>query len=554
MLEPGEKFARELRGAEDRLRATGLSGRNAFLALVRSLSARLGIPDRLWPEGPDADPVAGLDQIPLTADLDLFGLAYERFFADLFKGQKGQYFTPRPLVELMADLAEVGPRDRVLDPTCGSGGFLLAALDRGADIDGIDVDSDLVSLARLNLALHGANPRAVRQGNFFLEEEGTWSVILANPPFSVSIRDPKILERFSLGREREQVNSDRLFLEAAWKCLSPNGRLCTVLPYSVLVNASAKEDRKWLEERFVRRAVIGLPEGTFRPFGGTSTRACVLLLQKRPARVDKQLVAEVRSPGFDPRRKDYRRCEPDELATLRLFLRGVDWKGALWVEPGGPWAPTRHLEQSSMAAGVPVVRFGSLAQMALRRVDPSARPEESFCEVDLADLDKSTGEVSRARKRRGSDFKEGQGKVLFSEGDLLFGRMRPGLNNVGVASRPDDALPEQMLGSGEWVPFRPTREPYFALLALRSSFVREQLQTTGGQTRPRAKVEDLPRLRVPDPGPQARARLDEALAEVHRERLRWKKRLLVLERLYKEFGEGIRTQPELLEALDALDQ
>jgi hypothetical protein len=192
--------------------------------------------------------------------------------------------------------------------------------------------------------------------------------------------------------------------------------------------------------------------------------------------------------------------------------------------------------------------------MALERVDPSATPEESFSEVDLADLDKNTGEVSRARKRRGSDFKEGQGKVLFSEGDLLFGRMRPGLNNVGMASRPDDELPEQMLGSGEWVPFRPSREPYFALLALRSSFVREQLQTTGGQTRPRAKVEDLPRLRVPDPGPQARKMLDEALAEVHRERLRWKKRLLVLERLYEEFGQGLRTQAELIEALDAIDQ
>ena len=174
--------------------------------------------------------------------------------------------------------------------------------------------------------------------------------------------------------------------------------------------------------------------------------------------------------------------------------------------------------------------------------------------MDLADLDKNTGEVSRARCRRGSDYKEGQGKVLFSEGDLLFGRMRPALNNVGIASRPGDGLPKRMVGSGEWVPFRAPKEPYFALLALRSSFVREQLQTTGGQTRPRAKVEDLPRLRVPDPGAPARARLDEALGKVHRQRLQWKRRLLEIEQLYEEFGQGVRTETELIEALDALDQ
>ncbi len=128
MVEPGERFASALRDAEERLRATGLSGRAAFLALTRHLCGRLGVAAALWPEGPDATEAAGLHKIPLAADLDLFGLAYERFFSDLFKGQRGQYFTPRPLVELMADLASVGPRDRVLDPTCGSGGFLIAAL------------------------------------------------------------------------------------------------------------------------------------------------------------------------------------------------------------------------------------------------------------------------------------------------------------------------------------------------------------------------------------------------------------------------------------------
>ena len=87
MLEPGERFARELRNAEERLRATGLSGRGAFLALTRHLCERLGLPDSLWPEGPDAPEIAALHKIPLASDLDLFGLAYERFFTDLAQTQ-----------------------------------------------------------------------------------------------------------------------------------------------------------------------------------------------------------------------------------------------------------------------------------------------------------------------------------------------------------------------------------------------------------------------------------------------------------------------------------
>ncbi len=553
-MEPGELFARELRGAEDRLRAAGLSGRGAFLALTRHLSGRLSLPEHLWPDGPDAPSVARLEQIPLAADLDLFGLAYERFFTDLFKGQKGQYFTPRPLVELMADLAEVGPRDRVLDPTCGSGGFLVAGMDRGADVDGVDVDPDLVSLARLNLALHGGNPKAVQQGDFFRNPpEDTWDVILANPPFSVPVEDPDTLAGFELAGSRTRVVSDALFLEAAWRRLVPNGRLCTVLPYSVLVNPTAKPIRDWVDAHFVRRAVVALPEGVFRPFGGTATRACVLLLQRRPARVTDMLVADIEHPGFDPSRKDYRRCEPDQLAALRLSLRGVPFERSIRVDAGGAWAPSDHLRKESVGASVSRVRFGSLAHMEVNRLDPSAEPGEAFTEVDLSDLDKETGEVSGARVRQGADFSRGQSKATFAEGDLLFGKMRPNLNNVAMATRPRPDLPERMVGSGEWVPFRASRDPYFALLALRSIFAREQLTTTGGQTRPRARVEDIPEVKVPDPGAAARERFHFLLRSIHEERMRLRHLLVEVEALYEAFGRGTVDEEGLCTALDELE-
>ncbi|MDP2309299.1 MAG: hypothetical protein Q8P18_24975, partial [Pseudomonadota bacterium] len=92
--DPSERFAGELRAAEERLRAAGLGGRRAFAALARHLAGRLGLPPELWPEGPDAPDSAHLERLPLSPELDLFGLAYERFFSDLWKGERGQYFTP----------------------------------------------------------------------------------------------------------------------------------------------------------------------------------------------------------------------------------------------------------------------------------------------------------------------------------------------------------------------------------------------------------------------------------------------------------------------------
>jgi SAM-dependent methyltransferase len=545
-----EAFAAHLREAEDRLRATGLSGRSAYAALCRALASRLGLSHHLWLDGPDAPATAHLDRIPLTAELDLFGLAYERFFPEVFKAERGQFFTPRPLVELMADLAEIRPGDRVLDPTAGSGTFMVVAHARGAEVDGIEIDPELVALCRLNLALHNADPRAVRQANLFRAPvDDAWDVILANPPFSVDIRDPDTLRRYALSRGRPRMSSDVLFLEAAHERLRPGGRLAVVLPRSILANPSYRWLRDWLDERFARRAIVSLPEGVFRPFGGTTTRAVVVVLQKLPARVGPWSIAVVEHPGYDPTRKVYRRTEPDELSALR-----IGWQnGSLPVAPAGAdsWLPEAFLSPSTIGARVPTVPLVSLAPVDSRaHVRPTNHPDDDFTEIDLADVDKHTGEVSNGRAQKGERFRGT--KTAFSPGDLLFARIRPNLNNVVLVSRPRADLPKTLCGSSEWVRMVPEAQPHFALTAARSRFVREQLASTGGQTRPRIKPTDLDEVRVPDPGPENRARIDSLVGAAHRARLDARRRLNVVANLYERFGSGEISAGELASALKAL--
>lgn len=543
--DPSERYARALVDAEARLRAAGLGGRRAFAALVRHLAGRLGLPPEAWPEGPDAPAAARLEALPLTAELDLFGLAYERFFPDLFKGAVGQYFTPRPLVELMVDLAGVRPGERVLDPTCGSGGFLVAAHARGADVDGVEVDPDLAALARLNLAVHGAPPRAVVTADVFAHPpEGRWDVVLANPPFSVAVQDPAVLAGYALAEGRASVASDVLFLEAALRWLRPGGRLVTVLPYGVLTNRAAAPVRAWLEGAAVRDAVISLPEGMFRPFGGTQARACVVALRRAPAAARPALAAVVTEPGYDPRSRTYRRTGRDELVALRLFLRGepADVR-ARWLDRAG-WAPEDALGDGRSSA-VPRFRVGDRA-----RVRPRPAPAQGPVTVlDFADTDRATGEVTGTRVAAGGST-SGQPLV---PGDVLFGRMRPALGNAVVAGRARDDLPAALEGSAEWIPLVPDAQPEFLLLALRSPFARERLATTSGQTRPRVGADDVLGLELPDPGPAARAALDRLCARAKAERRAWRARLDAAEALYAAFGRGEIDAEALRAAVEALD-
>jgi len=515
------------------------------------LAARLNIPEHLWIEGEEAPPEARLERISLTADLDLFGLAYERFFPEVFKAERGQFFTPRPLVELMADLAQVGPRDRVLDPTCGSGTFLVVAKGRGADVDGIEVDPELVALCRLNLALHGANPRAVRQADLFREAPTEqWDVILANPPFSVRIDDPLALQNFSLAQGRSRVVSDTLFLAAAHDRLRPGGRLAVVLPRSVFSNDSYAWLRAWLSARFVRRAIVSLPEGIFRPFGGTSARAVVLVLQKLPVQVDDFVVGVVEHPGYDTSTKRFRATEIDDLGALRIaFKQGTMPKVAANAQS---WLPEDVLTESTIPEHVPVVTLGEVAPLAKRQSFRPAHSEFSeFTEIDLADVDKQLGEVSGGRARQSQDFPGS--KTPFEVGDLLFARIRPALNNVVIASKPHVDGPDALCGSSEWIRLKPVDQPHFSLVAARAQCVRDQLTATGGQTRPRIKASDLPGLFVPDPGAENRTSIDRIVGRAMAVRAKARRDLEAVTVLYAAFGAGEIDASTLAVGLKALE-
>jgi methylase of polypeptide subunit release factors len=512
--------ARALVVAEDRLRASGLTGSRAFEAVVAALRQRLGDDVRVDPIARDAIAAVPLDGV------DLMGLAYERFFPDLFKGKRGQYFTPRALGELLADVAGIGPDDDVLDPTCGSGGLLVCAARRGARVRGIDRDPLLAELAALNLRLCGVEPR-VRTADFFASDPEPADVVIANPPFSVVIDDPAVLERYSSAAGRDRALSDALFVEALAAWVRPGGRAAIVMPSSLVLNPSAAELRDGVDAAFVRTAIVALPEGVFRPFGGAAGRACLLWLTRRPAASVPTRWASVVDPGWDTRLTRWKSTSDAEVTALKAGRGWTELPAGAWVPPGavatGPRRP--------------------VAELAEQASDP--RPAGECVVIDLADADKSTGEVVAARVGPAAS------RTTFAAGDVLVAKLRPELGNVAIASDPT-ASGRPLAGSGEWCALRSPKGHYL-LHALRTPAWRASLPTTAGQTRPRIHARDVLASEVAWPGDALAERIASLSSRIHAERAALRVKLDALQAAVDGFAAGDLDGDGLADVLAGLE-
>lgn len=274
--------------------------------------------------------VSHLEGINLSkTDIDTKGLAFEQFMDGFFKGDFGQYFTPREIIHFMISMLPPSNDDLVLDPACGSGGFLLHALTQvrkeAADYSevgsaeherlwhafasnrlyGLEINDEIARVAKMNMILHGdghtnvAGADALDRFDRIRDVTGNkgfapnrFDLVLTNPPFgaqvSLAVRPYLIdyeLARVPGGpdetRVRKQQKTEILFLERIWQFLKPGtGRAGVIVPEGLLANASAQYVRDFLMERFQILAVVSLPQTAFAHYGA-GIKSSVLFLRKR---------------------------------------------------------------------------------------------------------------------------------------------------------------------------------------------------------------------------------------------------------------------------------
>lgn len=239
------------------------------------------------------------------------------------QGDNGQFRTPRHVIDFMVACLDPQPGQTVLDPACGTGGFLVSAFRhilskhtspgstlRGdrlthtqrqklyAAFTGYDINDQMVKLSRVNLFLHDfATPQIHIYDT--LTNDARWpekfDLILANPPFMTPKGGVVPHTRFRVPAKKSEV----LFTDYIAEHLTPEGRAGVIVPNGIVATtqtAYVKLRRFLVEESLV--AVVSLPAGCFKPYSGVKTS--ILLLDKKLARTtDKILFLKIAADGFD---------------------------------------------------------------------------------------------------------------------------------------------------------------------------------------------------------------------------------------------------------------
>lgn len=278
----------------------------------------------------------------LHSSVDVKGLAYETIVGPTLEGVKGEFFTPRNVVKMTVKMLDPAPGNRILDPACGTGGFLVVAFnyvsekirqaeretwkdtneptateekrlndkihETGNSIFGLDFNANLVKTAQMNMVMNNDGRGGLFWVNSLLKpsawpkdvqrviELGTMDIVMTNPPFGTKIKveGEDILEQYDLahawrkergkwimdGTLRNAMPPEILFVERCVQFLKPGkGRLGIVVPDGILGNPDNEYIRYWIMSNCHVLASVDLPVETFLPRTGTQTS--VLFLRRK---------------------------------------------------------------------------------------------------------------------------------------------------------------------------------------------------------------------------------------------------------------------------------
>lgn len=253
------------------------------------------------------------------------GDAYEYLLSIMSsQGDAGQFRTPRHIIDFMVDVVDPDKDDRILDPACGTAGFLIKSylhiLEKhdGKDdpehkekpltpderrklldnFEGYDIDPGMVRIAQVNMYLHQfKNPKIFQYDS--LTQEDRWNdkfdVILANPPFMSPKGGIKPHQKFSIQSSRSEV----LFVDYIMNHLKPRGRAAIIVPEGIIFQSGTayKQLRKNLVDDGLY-GVVSLPSGIFNPYAGVKTS--ILLFNNEIAKQKKEILfVKVENDGYD---------------------------------------------------------------------------------------------------------------------------------------------------------------------------------------------------------------------------------------------------------------
>jgi type I restriction enzyme M protein len=309
----------------------------------------------------------------MNSERDVVADAFETFIGHALKGGQGQFFTPRNVVKMMVDILQPSETDKIIDPACGSGGFLIDSLKYVWDVAdkkykklgwtpeqiqnqkikiattnfrGLDKDYFLSKVAKAYMNLVGDGTTGIfcedsleKSKNWKQETQlkiqlGTFDILLTNPPFgsNIKVEGEEKLKQFDLAYQWKKNKEDKelekrtikekeapqiLFIERCLQLLKDGGKMAIVLPDGIFGNESESYVRNWILKNAKIVAVIDVPLETFLP--NTGTKTSILVLQKLPkTKIPNNypiFLASVEYCGHDRRGKEIEQDDIIEVAS-----------------------------------------------------------------------------------------------------------------------------------------------------------------------------------------------------------------------------------------------
>lgn len=283
-------------------------------------------------------------------DSEQLGDAYEYLLSVLgSQGDLGQFRTPRHIIDMMVEIVDPKKTDTILDPACGTAGFLISAykhiIKENTDktpgdlmnfdekkevlrhITGYDIEPSMVRIAEMNMFLHGASDPDIHEYDSLTDEskwEEKFNVILANPPFMTPKGGIKPHKRFGVNSNRAEV----LFVDYIANHLRLEGKAGIIVPDGIVFQSGKayQEIRKNILENSLI-AVISMPSGIFQPYSGVITN--ILILDKKIAKEkDEILFVELTNDGYSlsTQRNPIKGNEiPEIIETVKAFKNGEEF-------------------------------------------------------------------------------------------------------------------------------------------------------------------------------------------------------------------------------------
>lgn len=473
---------------------------------------------------------------------DIKGTAYEIFLKSTLRGEFDQYFTPREIVDFMVKCADPDIGDVILDPACGSGGFLIQAFnyvnhkinDSGSsEIDnnnkfqalidkclwGHEADYDLHVLAKINLIMHGDGWNNIYQGDTLSSTHlpnNFFDLVLANPPFTIPYTFSDVLSKYDLGLGKSSEELDILFVEKSINVLKPGHDLYIILPEGLLNIKKYAYFREWLFQKTDMVMSISLPEGAFIPFGGSVSKTCILGVRKKgdpqndyvpPKYVFLGKTAEL---GYEIGKKKYIPSSKNDLEEMSYSIREV-FDGVKSTSNGGEcgWILQSDITCNRIDANYLLnkidrytlkQKFSVLVPLgavcSIENISIAIKPNDYYNYLEVPDISETTGVITNIRRLSGCQLHQTSFHQFFS-GDILFTRINPRKNRIAIAPPLNGyGIMSKEIFRIVWKdnPYISKKNQYVLCSILQSTHVHNQiirLSTGSSSSRARVQEEDL---------------------------------------------------------------